>query len=182
MLTGNHVQNGVQGAKQHRMGHGFLISRYTFRVSEPPIDPRAFRRVYLETIYHAAGTAFTLSSKPTNTRLFEGRAFGLITAANPFSTALSAAENRVRNEQMQYILELHDLRFGPSLGTNRAGNWMEHGFIIWDVPETFVLNLGQQFDQNAIVYGVGHRVALAWCVDQQLEWFFAQLEPEGGSP
>ncbi len=182
MLTRNHAQNSVQAAEQGRMRHGFLISSYTFRMSEPPRDPRAFQQAYLETIYHAAGTAFTLSSEPTNTTLFEGRAFGLITAANPFSTVLSDVENRARNQQMQRILEQLGLQFGPSLGTNRAGNWQEHGFVIWDVPETFVLNLGQQFDQNAIVYGVGHQVALAWCVDHSLEWFFAQLEPEGGSP
>jgi hypothetical protein len=128
--------------------------------------------VYLETVYHAAKTNFTLSSTPTGSTLFEGRAFGLITAANPFSTVLSDAENQARNLQMQHILERYDLTFGPSLGTNRAGDWQEHGFVIWDVPETFVLNLGQQFDQNAIVYGVGHQVALAWCVDHTLEWVF----------
>ena len=148
--------------------------------SAPSGDPRAFRRAYLETIYYTAGTAFRLSSEPTNTRLFEGRAFGLITAANPFSMVLSDAENRARNHRMQRILEQHNLVFGPSLGTNGTRDWQEHGFVIWDVPETFVLNLGQQFNQNAIVYGVGRQVALAWCVDHTLEWFYAQLEPEGG--
>ena len=150
--------------------------------SPPPSDPRSFRQAYLETVYHAAGTTFTLSNEPTFTPLFEGRAFGLITAANPFSTVLSDAETRVLNQRMQRVLEQHNLMFGPSLGTNRLGDWQEHGFVIWDVPETFVLNLGQQFDQNAIVYGVGRQVALGWCIDQTLEWLFPQLEFEGGSP
>lgn len=151
-------------------------SRYTFAVPDtPPTDPRAFRQAYLETIYHAQDIAFTLSRQPTGITLFDGRAFGLITAANPFSTPLSNEENDARNRAMQRELERLGLSYGPSLGTDRTGSWQEPGFIIWDTSAEAILSLGRQFDQNAIVYGVAQRVSLGWCADQRMEWFHARF-------
>jgi Protein of unknown function (DUF3293) len=138
-------------------------------------DPHSHRQAYLETIYHAHGVAFTLSDEPTQTRLFEGRAFTLITNANPRSVPLNDTENAARNRTMRCELERLNLTFGPSLGTNVAGTWREEGFIIWDTPHDVTLEIGHRYEQNAIIFGRGDRIALGWCDDQRLEWMYARI-------
>ena len=140
---------------------------------------RAFRQAYLETIYHAKHgdleVAFTLHAAPTGERVFAGRTFALITAANPYSKELSDAENAERNARMQTAFKARGFAFDSSCGTNAGLTWREDGFVVFDVPVQAMLEFGREFEQNAIVYGEEDRVALGWCFDGALEWFWPRV-------
>jgi hypothetical protein len=138
------------------------------------MNPKSFRAAYLETVYNAGGVAFQFAQDNVGLVLYGGKRFTLITAANPRSQNLSDAENAERNAQLRARLEASGRRFEASLGSSPSGDWQEHGFLIWDAPLVEVLRLGRAFGQNAIVYGELGRVALAWCDDELLEWFYAK--------
>jgi Protein of unknown function (DUF3293) len=108
--------------------------------------------------------------------LFEGRRFSVLTAANPFSRQLSDDENAVRNLEMKLEIEKMDYDFDWSYGEQSDHSWREDGFVIFDAPLEVMLELGRKFEQNAILHGVDSKVALAWCDNEKLEWFFARLE------
>jgi hypothetical protein len=143
-------------------------------VSSSQMNPKDFRDAYLETIYRAAGSSFQYSSEPTDFRLFDGRTFSLMTAANPRSEPFSDADNDARNLEMQAVMESKGWSLEPSEGVSPAGEWREPGFLIWDAPLEKVLQVGRNFGQNAVVYGTDGRIALAWCDDGELEWFTAK--------
>ena len=141
-----------------------------------------YEEVYGDAVYYASDNikdlAFTLSKQATGADLFGGRAFTLVTAQNPQSTPLSDEENRGRNERLEQHLLKQGYDFGPSLGKSTDGNWEEAGFTIFDLSLEDALVLGSQFGQHAVVYGKGERVALAWCEDGRLEWFYPKLFSE----
>ena len=138
-----------------------------------------YEEVYGDAIYyasdHAQDLAFTLSRKETGATLFGGRAFTLVTAHNPRSTPLSREENRERNERLEQHLIKQGYRYGSSLGKSVDGNWEEAGFTVFDLSLEDALALGSQFGQHAVVCGEGERVALAWCEDGRLEWFYPSI-------
>ena len=140
-----------------------------------------YEEVYGDAIYYASDNAedlaFTLSQQETGATLFGGRAFTLITAQNPQSTPLSEEENRERNERLEKYLLAKNYSYGPSLGKSTDGSWEEAGFAVFDLSLEDALALGSQFGQHAVVCGEGGRVALAWCEDGRLEWFYPKLIP-----
>ena len=154
------------------------VSCYDHTVTAPHEDPKTFRTAYLETIYHVehAGerVAFRLAEAPTGARVFAGRRFTLITAANPRSTVLPDTDNAARNAEMRAEFERLYLEFGPSAGTNAGLTWREEGFVVLDAPLATLLEIGRRFEQNAVVVGEGDRVALAWCDTGELEWRWPQ--------
>jgi hypothetical protein len=131
---------------------------------------------YVETVYNTAAHRFTLSSEDMELELFTGRRFSVLTAANPFSKQLSDSENAARNLDMKLEIEKLGFDFEWSYGEQSDHSWREDGFVIFDAPLEVTLELGRKFEQNAILYGVDSRVALAWCDNGELEWFFARLE------
>jgi Protein of unknown function (DUF3293) len=136
------------------------------------MNPKDYRQSYLETIYRAGDEAFTLSTSKTGVVLFQGRRFALITAQNPFSQLLSETENADRNQRMRLEIQAQGWAYGDSSGIAADQHWREDGFVIWDAPVEQVLELGRRFEQNAIVFGDGERVALGWCATNKLEWFY----------
>ena len=144
-----------------------------------------YEEVYGDAIYYASDNAedhaFTLSKRETGATLFGGRAFTLVTAQNPQSTPLSDKENRERNERLEHYLLKQSYTYGPSLGKSTDGSWEEAGFTVFDLSLGDALQLGRQFGQHAVVYGEGGRVALAWCEDGRLEWFYLRILPGGMS-
>jgi hypothetical protein len=145
---------------------------------KPVTHPKSFRQNYLETLYSAENVRFTLQDTLEGDKLWEGRLFALITAANPRSKPLSDEENNLRNAMLEGELLARGWKYGPSFGTDRAVSWKEDGFVVWDQTADDLLELGREFQQNAIVYGAAGWVALGWCDDWELERFTAQLEPE----
>ena len=142
-----------------------------------------YEEVYGDAIYYASDgaedLAFTLREQETGANLFGGRAFTLITAQNPQSTPLSDAENRERNERLEHHLLAKNYHHGPSLGKSTDGSWEEAGFTVFDLSLEDALALGSQFGQHAVVYSEGEQVALAWCEDGRLEWFYPKVLPTG---
>jgi hypothetical protein len=138
------------------------------------MDARAFLPAYTNAIYKTKTVAFTLSTQPNDTILFSERPFAIITAHNPRSQQLSKKENKRRHTQLQMILQEKHFEIENSIGQSPDGNWQEEGFLIFDITLEEALELGREFEQHAILYGQGSRVALAWC-DGGLEWFYPKL-------
>ena len=139
------------------------------------MNPKDFRDAYLETVYAAGGISWVFSPEASGLELYGGRAFALVTAANPRSEAWSDADNARRNANMQLEIAARGWAFEASLGSSPHGDWREHGLLIWDAPLEDVLKIGQSYGQNAICYGEAGRVALVWCDDGELEWFYARV-------
>jgi Protein of unknown function (DUF3293) len=70
------------------------------------------------------------------------------------------------------VLQERGLEFSPSTGESPDGSWREEGFIIFEISLEDALGLGRNFGQHAIIYGRGNRLALAWCEDEKLDWFY----------
>ncbi len=130
---------------------------------------------YFETVYNTAVHRFTLSSQDHGLELFVNRRFSVLTAANPFSQQLADHENAVRNADMKLEIEKLGFEHDWSYGEQADHSWREDGFVVFDAPLAVVLELGRKFEQNAILHGVDSKVALAWCDNEELEWFFANL-------
>ncbi len=143
------------------------------------MNPKDHRQSYLETIYRAGDETFTLSAAKTGAVLFQGRRFSLITGQNPFSQPLTEVENAERNQKMRSEIKAREWDYGDSSGIASDQAWCEDGFVIWDVSVEAVLELGRQFEQNAIIFGEAERVALGWCETNELEWFWPRADVGG---
>jgi Protein of unknown function (DUF3293) len=140
------------------------------------MNSRDFRLAYFETIYNTAAYRFMLSSTDQGLEFYDGRRFSVLTAANPFSQSFSDAENAARNDNLKLELEELGFEFDWSYGEQADQSWREDGFVIFDAPLEVTLELARKFEQNAILYGIDSKVALAWCDNEELEWFFPQLQ------
>lgn len=130
---------------------------------------------YFETVYNTAAYRFTLSNTDQGLGLYDGRRFSVLTAANPFSQSFSDLENATRNQQLKLEIERLGFEHNWSYGEQADHSWREDGFVVFDAPLEVMLELGRKFEQNAILHGVDSKVALAWCENEELEWFFARL-------
>jgi Protein of unknown function (DUF3293) len=140
------------------------------------VNSRDFGLAYIQTVYNTAEHRFRLARADIGVTLFEGRCFSVLTAANPFSQQFSDDENSVRNLEMKLEIEKMGFEHDWSYGEQSDHSWHEDGFVIFDAPLEVMLELGRKFEQNAILHGVDSKVALAWCDNEELEWFFARLE------
>ena len=138
------------------------------------MNARALSTAYTKAVYKAGGLAFTLNAEETGTVLFSGRAFAIVTAHNPRSEKLADEENERRHKELERVLLERGATFGPSVGESPDGAWREEGVIVYDISLEGALELGRRFEQHAVLYGQGERVALAWC-DGGLEWFYPKL-------
>jgi Protein of unknown function (DUF3293) len=139
------------------------------------MEARAFSQAYALALYKTPTLTFTLTKEPTQTNLFSNKPYSIITAHNPYSQKLSKEENEQRHEQLKTILQERGLEHHPSTGQSPDGLWCEEGFIIFDISLEDALNIGRQFEQHAIIYGQDNRVALAWCEDGRLEWYYVDV-------
>ncbi|PZA08023.1 MULTISPECIES: DUF3293 domain-containing protein [unclassified Meiothermus] len=137
-------------------------------------------QAYQSAVYRAAGVAFTLSRQPTGEGLFAGQRFAILTAYNPGSQPLSQEENLRRHRLLEREIQRLGLTHTPSLSTSPEGTWAEEGFALFGIGLEQALELGQKFDQRAILWGEGRKVALVWCEDGRPEWFFP-LVLKGGN-
>jgi Protein of unknown function (DUF3293) len=140
------------------------------------VNSRDFRLAYVETIYNTVAYRFTLSSTDQGLGLYDGRQFSILTAANPFSQQFSDDENAARHQSMKLEIEKLGFEFDWSYGEQSDQSWREDGFIVFDAPLEVTLEWARKFEQNAILHGLDSKVALAWCDNEELEWFFARLE------
>ena len=134
-----------------------------------------FRKEYLATTYHAAGLAIRFSKQPTGQVLFDGRRFALISAQNPRSTPLEPDENLARNEILKTVFWSKGWEYADSHGSNADLSWVEAGFVVWDVALEEIIKVARDFEQNAVMYGQGEKIALCWCFLEETEWFFPEV-------
>ena len=133
---------------------------------------------YTTAVYKTETLDFTLSHLPNDTILFSNRTFAIITAYNPRSQVLSNEENYFRHLQLQNVLQKKAFETSPSTGQSPDGSWSEAGFLVFDIGLDEALEIGRSFEQHAILYGQGNRVALAWC-EGGLEWFYPKVIGDG---
>jgi Protein of unknown function (DUF3293) len=139
------------------------------------MEAQDFSLAYAQAIYKTKDLSFTFRDLPNDTVLFSNQPYAIITAHNPYSQKLSDLENATRHKQLEQLLESRGFIFSPSTGQSPDQTWQEEGVLIFDIALAESLEVGRHFEQHAIVYGQGNRVALAWCKDQRLEWFYVHL-------
>lgn len=131
-----------------------------------------FASVYKAAIYKTLGLAFCLSDEATDLVLFDGRRFAIVTAYNPSSEQLSAEENQQRHQALER--DLKSFSYVAASGESPDGTWVEAGFAVLDIDLEAALPLGKKYGQNAILWGEGGRVYLAWCESGKLEKLYAK--------
>ena len=78
----------------------------------------------------------------------------IVTAHNPESLLLPAAENLARELQLIHFAEAHGLTFIPSRASDPTGAWAaETGLCLLDVSRADGYAIGRRFAQNAVVEG-----------------------------
>ena len=76
-----------------------------------------------------------------------------ITACNPFSHAVSDAENTERQERLAAELRARSLEFQPGMGQHPSNCWPgEPSYLIFGLSLEAAKALGKKFEQNAIVW------------------------------
>jgi hypothetical protein len=76
-----------------------------------------------------------------------------ITACNPFSQRLSIADNEGRRIALAEELQRLALPFLPGMGEHPNGQWPgEESYLVLGVTHDAAIQLGRQFEQNAIVW------------------------------
>ncbi|MES3020219.1 MAG: DUF3293 domain-containing protein [Pseudomonadota bacterium] len=76
-----------------------------------------------------------------------------ITAHNPFGAPLPEAENVRRNAELEAVIKARSLRYFCGAGQDIKGEWPdEPSFLILGIALEAAKKLGQQFEQNAILW------------------------------
>ena len=84
--------------------------------------------------------------------------WAFITAYNPFSNILSDEENWERHKQLKENLREYCCFEGEGVGDDPSWN-PERSFLILGISEEDAVDLGEKFQQNAIVVGELKQVA-----------------------
>ena len=78
-----------------------------------------------------------------------------ITAWNPYSRSLSDEENQSRNDQLKNELIIRSLKLIDGFGQDPLGQWSgEDSFLVLGIDLEASKKLGNQFEQNAIVWSL----------------------------
>ena len=86
-------------------------------------------------------------------RQYSAAASTFITACNPFSHAVSDAENTERQERLAAELRARGLVFQPGMGQHPSNCWPgEPSYLIFGLSLEAAKALGKKFEQNAIVW------------------------------
>ncbi len=123
------------------------------------IDP-ATLRAYLETEYQVhSADPFTLkvgTACPDLAELHKAHAVtssAFVTACNPFSTLLNETDNAARHTKLREMLKQRGFIIFEGIGKHPAGNWPgEPGFLILGIRLEAASTLGNQLEQNAIIW------------------------------
>ena len=94
------------------------------------------------------------------------QSWAYITAWNPNSKVLPMEENKQRNEALVKILQTKGFVYYPGKGVPDKGDWIpEASFLVVDLSKKAAIEIGQQYDQKAIVWGkVNAPATLLFCL------------------
>lgn len=115
-------------------------------------------QAYVDAIYRVDGKMDFRIGKysPALARLHEAhgaRHSDFITAFNPASKRLSAAENVARHTELGEQLEALGANRLPAAGVDPNGEWPpEPGYLVFDLAHEQILALGRAWGQNATVH------------------------------
>lgn len=98
--------------------------------------------------------------------------WGIVTAWNPGARHVTGPENEAHDARLLAALDRRGVSHERC--RNGEGEWAEPSFLLRDVTLRDVLALGREFDQVAVVWGVGRRAALVWCDDGNVERLWAE--------
>ena len=114
-------------------------------------------RTYLETDYYVSDDPpllLKIGAENDDARIllasFGVTTAALITAWNPRSWKLSEDDNNARQEQLLGEIETRHLNY--LVGYGECGDWREYSYLILGISREEAIELGGQFEQNALVW------------------------------
>lgn len=135
-------------------------------MTSPSKIDATLRRAYEETHYHI--DAYLDQHRPLPLTLYIGQVHPtlralhtayqvqsstFLSASNPFSKPLSDAENQLRQSQLAADLRAQQVTYFNALGRHPSGQWpAEPSFLALGLPLAMARQLGERYDQNAIVW------------------------------
>lgn len=128
--------------------------------TNPPLIPATLIQAYLNSPYTYNKVRLHLNEHPAHLSLALPERWAMVTAFNPQSRQLPLQENQSRHLALQQAVR--DLGFPVDFYVAGEEEWEEPGWFIRGIPLKAALQLGSDFDQNAVLYGSGQRVALVW--------------------
>lgn len=138
---------------------------------------RTLMQAYLNSSYTFQEVTLQLQDTPGEAQVPFPPVWGMLTAYNPQSMQLTARDNQQRHQRLTE--EIRSMGLVPEDYIGGEGEWTEPGCLVRNLTLRQTLDLGQQFDQNAVLWGSGNRVALVWVTPLLItrHWFAAQGNP-----
>ena len=123
------------------------------------IDPETVR-AYLETEYRVGGEyPMTLVVGSVSKQLLAVynqagiSSCAFLTACNPYSIALGAEENAMRQKKLALLLAVHGYRYAEGVGQHPTNGWPgEPSYLIWGIPRWHACAIAEEFQQNALIW------------------------------
>lgn len=117
-------------------------------------------QAYLNSSYTYSQTRLHLDPSPHDLPIVFPERWAMVTAYNPESRQQTAEENQKRHEDLE--AQVRQMGFPVDHYVAGEGEWEEPGYLIRGIPLAAAAQLGKDFEQNAVLFGVGARVALVW--------------------
>ena len=90
--------------------------------------------------------------------------WAMITAYNPYSKELTENENKIRQQRLIDMLQMHDFELLPAIGRSEDGKWEEPSVFILGISYDLAKSFGFCFQQNAVLFGDSESAAdLIFC-------------------
>jgi len=150
-----------------------LISLSNCNNNHQPSQEEALLQAYLATdyqVYPTPSQTLHIRVNQINSEvdyfLDEHQSWAYITAWNPNSQLLPAAENKQRNQVLAKTLASKGFTFYKGKGVPDEGDWLpEVSFLVIDISKEAAIKIGQDYGQKAIVWGqVGLPATLVFCM------------------
>jgi hypothetical protein len=94
--------------------------------------------------------------------------WAFLTAYNPYSNTVSEDENIARQAELIELLNKQGADFYKARGI--GDDWEEPSLFIVEITREAAIDIGRQFEQNAILWGsIEHCPELIWCVDLETQ-------------
>ena len=86
-----------------------------------------------------------------------------ITACNPYSQSLTDDDNAQRTKQLESDINLRGLQYLTGMGQHALHDWPgEASFLVLGVSPDISKDLGQAYEQNAVVWSDADAIARLW--------------------
>ncbi|GEM48782.1 DUF3293 domain-containing protein [Deinococcus cellulosilyticus] len=117
-------------------------------------------QAYLNSPYTYNSTRLHLGESRSELSVVFPERWAMVTAFNPESRQLTPEENQERHAALE--VAVRQLGHPVDHYVAGEGEWEEPGCFIRGISLAEAVQLGRDFQQNAVLFGVGSRVALVW--------------------